>query len=695
MRFSLRQKMIGMGILIFLAVAALAGLAEYSGRRVARVTGSERAANERLDLRKDQLADFQNYRQRLGALVRVAMEALIHREDGRIDSARMERIAEMGTYLQEHGARLQAAADTGEEKERVDEALGAVERLVAAIGTELPEVIGGSGQRLAGLDQEYAYMENMLREKAAGTAGLLDELGAAFEARRAVAEAPVEQLMLGKATTRLEDFRTAFLRLVVGAQDAFLDRRRGRVSKRNLETIQTAGGYLSQQVRPLTGYAATDEEKKTVDKVAKAVERVVRLAEVDLPRFLETAAQEERDVREAFRQIGDRIDRAAAEAESALDAAATLVAEDVAAARAAARQAADALHKGLARIELFTWVFSTLVTLVIMGLFFLFGRDVTRSVKRIIERLDTGADQVAAASGQVSAASQTLAAGTGEQAAAIEETSAALEEMAAMTQQSAENAGEADRLMQEANALVERADGAMKALRGSMAETARASEETQKIVKTIDEIAFQTNLLALNAAVEAARAGEAGAGFAVVADEVRNLAMRAAEAARNTAGLIEGTVNRIREGGTLVENSSTAFGEVADSAGRVGGLVADIAEASRQQADGIEQVTRAVGQMDRVTQQNAANAEESAAASEEMNGQAERLKTIVGDLVALVEGGRQSAPADPVPDPAEDAPVQAETVPPPTEGKAPDVPETRERSPQGRSVPEDEAFTDF
>lgn len=269
----------------------------------------------------------------------------------------------------------------------------------------------------------------------------------------------------------------------------------------------------------------------------------------------------------------------------------------------------------------------------------LITRSITKPIKRFTQMLTEGADQVASAAGQISSASQSLAEGSSEQAASIEETSSALEEMSAMTKQNADHAGEADRLMKASNQSLNQANNSMKDLTVSMDGISKASEETSKIIKTIDEIAFQTNLLALNAAVEAARAGEAGAGFAVVADEVRNLALRAAESARNTSELIEGTVKSISEGSGLVNSTSAAFSEVITSSAKVGELVSEIAAASDDQAQGIKQVNTAVAEMDKVTQQNAATAEESASASEEMNAQAEQIRAMTNQLRSIVEGG--------------------------------------------------------
>lgn len=196
------------------------------------------------------------------------------------------------------------------------------------------------------------------------------------------------------------------------------------------------------------------------------------------------------------------------------------------------------------------------------------------------------------------------------QASALEETSASLEEMGAVTKNNAENASQADRLMQEAGQIIEKANNSMAGVIDSMGSISEASKEISKIIKTIDEIAFQTNLLALNAAVEAARAGEAGAGFAVVADEVRNLALRAAEAAKDTSELIETTVSKINDETKLVAETNQAFSEVAVSTTRVGELVTEIAAASKEQAQGIEQINQAATEIDESNQQNALNAED-------------------------------------------------------------------------------------
>jgi len=273
-----------------------------------------------------------------------------------------------------------------------------------------------------------------------------------------------------------------------------------------------------------------------------------------------------------------------------------------------------------------------------IGYAFISIRMIVGKINKIIGGIAEGAAQVAAASNEVSSSSQNLAEGSATQAASIEETSSSLEEISSMVKQNAQHASEAKGMMAEVNTIVEKVSRHMGDMTGAIDDISKSSYETDKIVKTIDEIAFQTNLLALNAAVEAARAGEAGAGFAVVADEVRNLAMRAAEAAKNTAQLIGDTISAVKNGNELTHATKEAFQENIEISSKVGSLIDEIAEASREQSEGVDQVSQGVASMDSVTQQNAAGAEESASASEEMYAQAESMKSLINDLSAIIHG---------------------------------------------------------
>ncbi len=266
-------------------------------------------------------------------------------------------------------------------------------------------------------------------------------------------------------------------------------------------------------------------------------------------------------------------------------------------------------------------------------------RQATQTLQTAASELGESAGQVASAAGQVSSSSQALAQGASEQAASIEETSASAEEITSMTRKNADNSRQAAEFMTEASRIVEEANRTLEQMVGSMHEINSSSDRIGKIIKTIDEIAFQTNILALNAAVEAARAGEAGMGFAVVADEVRNLAQRSAQAAKDTAGLIEESIAKSNEGSTKLDEVAAAIRGITESALKVRTLVDEVKLGSDEQARGIEQISKAITQMEQVTQKTAANAEEAASAGEEMSAQAVTLNDVVHNLTVLVGGG--------------------------------------------------------
>ena len=293
------------------------------------------------------------------------------------------------------------------------------------------------------------------------------------------------------------------------------------------------------------------------------------------------------------------------------------------------------MEAGVRSVTLLICIFAVIFS-VGYGLFVTSG--INKKLAAIIQSLSEGATQVASACSQVSAASHSVASGASQQAAAIEESSSALEEMASMTKSNADYGVEADRLTELSDQELREVKTSMEEMTASMGKISTASEETSKIVKTIDEIAFQTNLLALNAAVEAARAGEAGAGFAVVADEVRRLAQRAADEAGNTSVLIKTIIGHVKEGSALHSKTDKIFAKVAERANKVSQLVGEIAAASAEQSEGINQVNKAIVDVDSVAQQNAAAAEESASASEAMNVHAEHMQEMIGGLIALVGG---------------------------------------------------------
>lgn len=266
--------------------------------------------------------------------------------------------------------------------------------------------------------------------------------------------------------------------------------------------------------------------------------------------------------------------------------------------------------------------------------------QIIKRLKLNMNELSKSASLVYAASTQLASAGEQLSEGSSEQAASIEETSATMDETASMVKRNAENTKYANDLSREASEAAAVGSDKMNNMTKSMEELKKSSSDISKIIKVIDEIAFQTNMLALNAAVEAARAGDAGQGFAVVATEVRNLAQKSAQAAKDTAEIIEKNIELSEHGAVISKDVNVALNEIMEKTKNVNQLIVEIASASDEQARGTSQVTDAISQMEKVVQINAATAEESAASSEELQTQAKALEGIVGELSRLVKGDK-------------------------------------------------------
>ncbi|WP_296560481.1 methyl-accepting chemotaxis protein [uncultured Acetobacterium sp.] len=256
--------------------------------------------------------------------------------------------------------------------------------------------------------------------------------------------------------------------------------------------------------------------------------------------------------------------------------------------------------------------------------------DINTNLSYTMTDIDVAAGQVEVGARQISDGGQALAQGTTEQASSIQELTTSIEEVASETKKNAMRANEANERAIEVRTNAEVGNTQMTKMISAMSDINTSSNDISKIIKVIDDIAFQTNILALNAAVEAARAGQHGKGFAVVAEEVRSLAARSAEAAKETTGLIEGSIDNVSIGTKIADDTAMSLKEILAEIEKVTGLVGDIAQASNEQASEIAQITLGIEQVSQVVQTNSATAEQSAAASEELSGQAEMLKEMVG-----------------------------------------------------------------
>jgi methyl-accepting chemotaxis protein len=411
----------------------------------------------------------------------------------------------------------------------------------------------------------------------------------------------------------------------------------GATSSSQMAPIESHINTLKQEIATslaaVANSIASDEEREIVRKIQPAIDRYYQLWDEVLP--LSRASKNE----EAYKKFVDGVAISVAAREA-------VKAETEYNRRLGKIQtaAAESTH---ATVTWITWLLLAISVLAGGGLVFFIVHGVNRALLKAVTELAEGAEQVGSAAAQVATSSQSLAQGSSEQAASLEETSASAEEITSMTRKNAENSQSAAAVMATVDQQVQEGNRTLEGMVASMNEISTSSEKISKIIKVIDEIAFQTNILALNAAVEAARAGEAGMGFAVVADEVRNLAQRSAQAAKDTAALIEESVAKSSEGSANLQKVTEVIHSITSSSSKVKVLVDEVNLGSQEQARGIEQISKAVAQMDQVTQATAASSEESASASEELSAQAEALQQIVFQLRTMVGGNGQEISAEP------------------------------------------------
>jgi len=390
------------------------------------------------------------------------------------------------------------------------------------------------------------------------------------------------------------------------------------------QDYQAAVAGMKSKLEEMTPLVETEDGRKVIAGIQGDLEAAIRLHQ----EFLQ------------FVSAGKEVEAAAFMRDKIIPNLTSLSAQAANEKRLSAELMATALKDTSERVTLGNWVTAIMLlfSLSVGAVIIFVVRQINVSLRRAISDLSEGAGQVASAAGQISSSSQSLAQGSSEQAASLEETSSSSEEINSMARKNAENSQTAHSLVMQSQQRVEETNHSLESMVTAMADIKNSSDKVSKIIKVIDEIAFQTNILALNAAVEAARAGEAGMGFAVVADEVRNLAQRCAQAAKDTAALIEESIIKSDDGQAKVNHVAVAIHAITEESAKVKTLVDEVSLGSQEQTRGIEQIAKALTQMEQVTQQSAANAEESAAAAEELTAQASTLMEVVHQLSAMVGG---------------------------------------------------------
>ena len=619
---ALWKKMVMIGVLAAVALAVVFATGYWNASQV----------KQTMAMKQDRDEQLQAVRQMRIARLRLAwasMDALVDADSGDLSPELLKVIRDNSKYLRKQATPLKDLADTGEERTRAESAAGKVVRLTKAVETDLVQLIRGSGTVNQAIDKQFDAMDEKI-----------DKAGKGFEVSlRKLEELISKSNDSGDKVARLSRVNHAiedYLGLMLVSMECIVNRKTGKVSDERAQEIAAATGLLDKALTEMAKTAATPEEKTTVTTAREQFTQLRQSVQTDLPRLIAASGERRKKIEADFEKFDDKLDANSDSLDDDLAFIETSVTDE--------QVKADTELDSTIATGLLVSLISFGAALVGLALSLtLVTRSIVGPLTRLAGSLQASSDQTITAAGQVAQSSQSLASGASEQAASLEETTSNVEEIAAGAKQTSANASQTRSLATDAQQAAQRGYDSMQRMGSAIDDIKASSDETAKIVKTIDEIAFQTNLLALNAAVEAARAGEAGKGFAVVAEEVRNLAQRAGEAARNTAGLIEQSVANANNGVSISQEVGQALGEIVEQNTRVSQLIGEIADASDSQTHGLEQINAAVGEMDKVTQSNAAYAEESATAAEELNAQSEELAQMVQELTSLIRGGRGNA----------------------------------------------------
>ena len=628
---SLKTRFVHLGLLMILVIAGLLGITLYAFLRVEHsLTLAE--------VRNQHASQIIQMREELSNLLLASMDTIVDREEGVVNEERAQDVNQAVKVLREGLVDLRSI-------QGLDADLTEIEKQVDLIATasqkSLPELVQKSGTRTEEIAVEFAAIDDVIDTQ--GDA--LEESLAKLEELRRARPAPKGGIPADDALKHVTNMRVQTLKLLLAAMDSIIDKHEGIIQAERMDTINQAVASLNDSATSVVAESISPEEKAVANGMPEAIQTLGKAIQVDLAKLIENSGQEEQRIEAEFAGIDDRIDSDGEQLGVSLNGVRDALLAQQSTANAELRTLID-------RTTSLSALFGFGALVVAAMVLVYYSRSIIGALKGAIKIVSAASEHIREVSLQIADSSGHMADGTSKQAAAIEQSSASLEEMASMSRQTADNASVANSKITQTGGAAERGSNAMRRMSEVVGRIKQSADETSKIVRTIEEIAFQTNLLALNAAVEAARAGEAGKGFAVVAEEVRNLAQRSASAAGTTSDLIKQSQVNADEGVTASKDVETAFVEIGGSVKELVSLINELAAAGKNQAEGISQISVAITQIDSVAQSNAASSEQAAAASQELTRHVHDMADVVVSLAVLAGGDESAQSKQPQPRPS-------------------------------------------